>query len=104
MEDSASYAMLETVKQFAADLSKLKHEEQAERVELKASIELQMTALRQDFYGSILYLDQRVVAMDKDQNEARRQGQRKQMYILVGILIALLVIAGVVVWLAVHIK
>lgn len=104
MEDSASYAMLETVRQFASDLSKLKQEEQAERVELKASIELQMTALRQDFYGSILYLDQRVVAMDKDQNEARRQGQRRQLYVLVAILLALLIIAGVVLWLAAHIK
>lgn len=75
-EESPNAAMLNVVSQFASDLQKLRSEEQAERVELLKNVELQGTALRHDMYGSILILNQEVLAL-KIRDE-KREGDTKE--------------------------
>ena len=106
-DESYARTLIETIRKFATELAELKQEEQKEREDLMRQVDVQMTALRQDFYGSILYLDQQVTAIIRGneehrakEREARQKGQRWSWRILGGILAALLLILALFVGVA----
>lgn len=115
-EDSPNTAMLTVVRQFATQLAELKQQEQIERVDLRKDVEAQMTAVRHDVYGSILYLEQQFVALLKTNEDRyketidyrareqaeRKAGQRATRVLLGAGLVLSLLIGGIVIALAVR--
>ena len=79
--------MLEVVRSFAADLATFRGEEAKARETLIQEVTAQMTAVRHDVYGSILYLEQQGTRMEttiekqRTDSEAWRSSERAERVI-----------------------
>lgn len=83
MEDETpTSAMLDVVRKFATELATFRGEEAVAREALKQEVTDLLTSIRHDVYGSILFLEQQGVRMEKsidnqrDASEAWRIAER----------------------------